>query len=179
MKATMLKKRDCINIKDLTDPIVLKRVIDTLLDPKNPDSNKIRKEVIKNISHIIKKDDAFITTIKGLVVDKAEDVTNDIVKETIEESKEYLTNALVNTINFQAQDYFDDKRKFVDNVLKKTINDCIRDILTETKKVIEKGNKKLKDNISDKKSTTIDVPLEHLSEVRNYVQFLSSQKQTK
>jgi len=171
-----MKREETVKIKDLTNPTILKRVIDTILDPKNPDSSKIRKEVIKNISHIIQKDDAFITTIKGLVIDNAEEVTREVVKDTIEESKEYLTNALVNTINFQSQDYFEDKKRFVEGVLKKTINNCIRDILSETKKIIEKGNKEIKDNCSGKKPVSIEVPLEHMNEVRNYVNFLSTQK---
>ena len=172
-----MKKEQSFKIKDLANPVIMKRVIDTILDPKNPDSNKVRKEIVKNIANIIQKDDAFLTTLKGLIIDKAEAVTSQVVSQTIEESKEYLTNALVNTINFQAQDYFAEKRRIVDNALKKTLNDCVKDILIDAKKLMDKNSKKLKPLENMSKTVAVQVPLECKEEAENYIQFLTSKKQ--
>ena len=167
----------------IKDPVILKNVIDMILDPKNPDSNKVRKEVIRNISNCIQKDDAFLTTVKGMVIENAEAITNDTVAKCLNESQEYLTNALVTTINLRCEDYFKENQRVITNVLKKTLDECIKDILKTAKQVTDKFEKKLakldSNEVLKNKSgeCTVSVPDKFKNEVENYVNFLKSKQE--
>lgn len=169
-----MKTKDKI-LEKINDPIVLKKVIDTILDPKNPDSNKIRKEVIKNISNCIQKDTAFLTTLKGIIIETADDVTHSVVQNSINEYKEQLTNALVTTINLQCQEYFSEQKRIIQNIIKKALNNTIKDIETETKKITDKHSKKLETNKKYKEwsdTVSMDIPVQHKEEMEKYLKYL-------
>jgi len=170
-----VKEQKLISDK-LQDPVMMKRIVDMVLDPKNPDSNKVRKEILKNISNCIQKDDAFLTVVKDYVIQAADAVTRDVVTNCINESNEYLTNALVTTINNQCQAYFETQKNAVTKILKKTVEDCVADILKATKEAISINQKKIADDKkkSSVQSVSVDVPLSHQKEVENYIKFLST-----
>lgn len=160
----------------LRDPILMKRIVDSILDPKNPDSNKIQKEIIKNISNCIVKDDAFLTTVKGMVIENAESVSNQIVTKCLNDSKEYLTNAMVSIVNMRCEEYLKEQKRVITNIIKKTIDNCVEDIIKTTKQNIDKNSKKLsKLNFNDTDcSDSISVPSKYKKQVEDYVDFLSS-----
>jgi hypothetical protein len=169
-----MKKIDDIMDK-IKDPVVLKKVIDTILDPKNPDSNKIRKEVIKNITNCIQKDTAFLTIVKGIIIENADNVTETVVKNVINEYKEQLTNALVTTINLQCQEYFNEQKKIVHNLIKTALNNSIKDIEAETKKLTDKHTQKLEKKPKDKlmsDSVSLEMPSMYKEEMEKYLKYL-------
>jgi predicted MPP superfamily phosphohydrolase len=169
-----MKKIDDI-VDKIKDPVVLKKVIDTILDPKNPDSNKIRKEVIKNITNCIQKDTAFLTIVKGIIIENADNVTETVVKNVINEYREQLTNALVTTINLQCQEYFNEQKKIVHNLIKKALNDSIKDIETETKKLTDKHSQRLEKKSKDKlmsDSVSLEMPSMYKEEMEKYLKYL-------
>jgi hypothetical protein len=162
-------------LEKINDPLVLKSVIDTILDPKNPDSKKIRKEVIKNISACIQKDTAFLTTLKGIIIETADDVTYKVVQNCINEYKEQLTNALVTTINLQCQEYFNEQKKIVHNLIKTALNNSIKDIESETKKLTDKHTQKLEKKPKDKlmsDSVSLEMPSMYKEEMEKYLKYL-------
>ena len=169
-----MKKKTTIE-EYLQDPIQLKMVIDTVMDPKNPDSEKVRKEIIKGIHNCIKKDEAFLTTIKGIIIDNGEAVTNKFVQDCMNEYKEKLTDALVATVNYQCQEFFEERKDIINKILKKTLQDCVQDIIKCTKEVTEKHSKKLK-KVQEKNTFSVDVPVEHKDEILNYINFLNQKK---
>lgn len=156
----------------INDPLVMKRIIDTILDPKNPDSNKINKEIIKNISNCIQKDDAFLTTLKGVVIESAANVTKQIVTKCLDDSKEYLTNALVTTVNLRTEEYFKEKQRIINNILKKCLDDCVQEIIKTTKQSTDKNNKKL--SCIKQGITSVNVPDKYKQQVEDYIGFLKS-----
>ena len=159
----------------LQDPITLKTVIDTVLDPKNPDSEKVKKEIIKGINNCIKKDEAFLTTIKGIIIDNGESITKKFVQDCMDEYKEKLTDALVATVNYQCQEFFNERKDIINKILKKTLQECVQDIITCTKEVTDKQTKKLK-KIQEKNTISLDIPVEHKDEIINYVNFVNQKK---
>ena len=161
----------------LRDPIVMKRVIDSILDPKNPDSNKIGKEIIKNISNCISKDDAFLTTVKGIVIENADRITDQIVTKCLNDSKEYLTNAMVSVVNMRCEEYLKEQKRIITNIIKKTVDNCVEEILKTTKQNIDKNTRKIeKLNLKDNDSDSINVPSKYKKQVEDYVDFLSTRK---
>lgn len=159
----------------INDPIVLKSVINTILDPKNPDSNKIRKEIIKNISTCIQKDTAFLTTLKGIIIETANEVTEKVVQNSINEYKEQLTNALVTTINLQCQEYFSEQKRIIQNIIKKALNNSIKDIETETKKLTDRHTQKMERSQKDKlmsDSVSLEMPSMYKEEMEKYLKYL-------
>lgn len=162
--------------EQIKDPIVMKRIIDSILDPKNPDSNKIEKEIIKNISNSITKDVAFLTTVKGIVIENADKITNQIVTKCLNDSKEYLTNAMVSIVNMRCEEYLKEQKRIISNIVKKTVDNCVEDIIKSTTQVIDKNSKKLS-KLDDKKESDIDnvnVPSKYKKQVEDYVEFLKS-----
>ena len=160
--------------EQLRDPILMKRIVDSILDPKNPDSNKINKEIIKNISVCISKDDTFLTTIKGMVIENADNVTNQIVTKCLNDSKEYLTNAMVSVVNMRCEEYLKEQRRVITNIIKKTIDNCVEDIIKTTKQNIDKNSKKLSNMDTDSISNHINVPSKYKKQVEDYMNFLIS-----
>ena len=156
----------------------MKRVIDSILDPKNPDSNKIQKEIIKNISNCISKDDAFLTTIKGIVIEKAESITDQIVTKCLNDSKEHLTNAMISVVNMRCEEYLKEQRRVITNIIKKTVDNCVEDIIKTTKQIIDKNNKRIsKLNLDNNtQSDSVNVPSKYKKQVEDYVDFLSSRE---
>ena len=160
----------------IKDPIVMKKIIDTILDPKNPDSNKINKEIIKNISNCISKDDAFLTTVKGMVIENNIQITEQIVKKCLDDSKEYLTNAMVSIINMRCEEYLKEQRRIITNVVKKTLDKCVEDIIKTTRQTIDKNKQRLT-KLEVKDTQTMDnvkVPIKYKKQIEDYVDFLSS-----
>jgi hypothetical protein len=156
---------------NVLDPVVMKKIIDMMLDAKNPDSNAIRKNVIKNITASIQKDTAFTTTLKGIIVEQADSVTATIVQKCIDEYREQLTNALVATINTQCEVYFDEQKKIIRDIIKKTLNNTINDIIAETKKLTDEHSKKLESKIKTD-FQSVKVPMEYVEEVKKYIGYL-------
>lgn len=156
----------------LTDPVFMKSIIETVMDPKNPDSGKLKKEILKNISNCIQKDDVFLTTIKGIVLENAENITKDIVTKTINGSSEYLTNALVASINVMCQDYFEEKKIGITNIINKTVNDCVSDIIQSYENNIDA----CKDKVESAKTPDVDIPNELKDDVLKYIEFLKFNK---
>lgn len=160
----------------IKDPIVMKKIIDTILDPKNPDSNKINKEIIKNICNCITKDDAFLTTVKGMVIENNVQVTKQIVTSCLDDSKEHLTNAMISIINMRCEEYLKEQRRIISNVVKKTLDKCVDDIIKSTKQIIDKNKQKLT-KLEVKDSPLMDnvkVPTKYKKQIEDYVEFLSS-----
>lgn len=160
--------------EQLRDPILMKRIVDSILDPKNPDSNKINKEIIKNISNCISKDDAFLTTVKGMVIENADNITNQIVTKCLNDSKEYLTNAMVSIVNIRCEEYLKEQRRIITNIVKKTIDNCVEDIIKTTKQNIDKNSKKLSKLNTNEQSNNINVPFKYKKQVEDYMNFLIS-----
>lgn len=168
-----MKKK--ITVQDITSPELLKSVVDTVLDPKNPDSNKVRKEVVKGINDCIKKDTAFLTTIKGIIIDNGERITQEFVNKCMDEYKEQLTNALVTTINIQCQDFFQERKDIINKILKETLETCVKEIIDATKTITDKNSKKLQ-KIQEKNTCTVDIPLQHKDEIINYINYINQKK---
>ena len=160
--------------EQLRDPILMKRIVDSILDPKNPDSNKINKEIIKNISNCISKDDAFLTTVKGMVIENADNITNQIVTKCLNDSKEYLTNAMVSIVNIRCEEYLKEQRRLITNIVKKTIDNCVEDIIRTTKQNIDKNSKKLSKLNTNEQSDNINVPSKYKKQIEDYMNFLIS-----
>ena len=160
--------------EQLRDPILMKRIVDSILDPKNPDSNKINKEIIKNISNCISKDDAFLTTVKGMVIENADNITNQIVTKCLNDSKEYLTNAMVSIVNIRCEEYLKEQRRVITNIVKKTIDNCVEDIIRTTKQNIDKNSKKLSKLNTNEQSDNINVPSKYKKQIEDYMNFLIS-----
>ncbi len=162
--------------EQIKDPIVMKRIIDSILDPKNPDSNKIEKEVVKNISNFITKDDAFLTSVKGIVIENADNITKQIVTKCLNDSKEYLTNAMVSIVNMRCEEYLKEQRRIITNIIKKTVDNCVEDIIQSTKQIVDKNSKRLSklDNKKESGIDNINVPSKYKKQVEDYVEFLCS-----
>lgn len=160
----------------IVDPILMKRIIDNILDPKNPDAGKIKKEIIKNISQCIQKDDAFLTTMKGMCIENSEKVSETIIQKSLDDSREYLINAIVTTINVRCQEFFEDKKKMVSEMLKEALNKSVDEISKFTEDVMKKTEEKLEtiNSKTNKNCVQIEIPSEHKDEILNYVNFLSS-----
>jgi len=160
----------------IKDPIVMKKIIDTILDPKNPDSNKINKEIIKNIASCISKDDAFLTTVKGMVIENATEITKQTVTKCMDDSKEYLTNAMVSVINMRCEEYLKEQRRIISNAVRKTLDKCVDEIIKTTRQSIDKNSKKLQ--IKEKLTSeipgmvAINVPSNYKNQVLDYVSYL-------
>lgn len=165
-----MKKKN-VEIEDLTDPTILIKIINTIMDPKNPDSNKIKNEIVKNVASIIKKDDAFLTTIKGMVISRAEEITQKLVQSTMDECREQLTDALTVTINAHCEEFFTEKRSIIEKILKQKLEKCVQEIIESTKKLIDISNKKL-DTVKTE-NVSISVPLQHKEKIEEYIEFLT------
>lgn len=175
MKVTNMKTKKEITIEDLKNPILIKNAIDTVLDPKNPDSNKLRKEIIKSINSEIKKDTAFLTTVKGQIVENGENITREFVEACMDEYKEQLTNALTTTINIQCQEFFNERKEIINKILKKTLDECVQDILNAAKEVTEKHAKKIKTEQA-KNVCNLEIPMQHRDEMINYLNYLNNKR---
>ncbi len=169
-----MNKKDIQKIKqDSMSPVVMKKIVDAILDPKNPDSESVKKNVIKAIADAVKKDNAFMTTIKGICIEKGEEVTTHVVHQSINDSRDQLTNALVTTINMQCQDYFEEQKGIIHKVVKQTLDKCVQEIIKDTKALIDTNSKKLEES-AKKTESLVSVPVEYKEDVKRYVEFLRS-----
>lgn len=162
--------------EQIKDPVVMKKIIDTILDPKNPDSNKINKEIIKNITNCISKDDAFLTTVKGMVIESNAQVTKQLVQKILDESKEYLTNAMVSIINMRCEEYLKQQRRIVTNAIRTALDKCVDEIIKTTKQSVDKSKQKIsKIQLNDNPlMDNVKVPVKYKKQIEDYVDFLSS-----
>lgn len=183
-----ISKTDSIVVKYIIDamaknPLVFIPIIQTILDPKNPDSSKLRDNVVKSITTALIGDkqlkklcfDRILENIQTCTDQEIFKIVNDQRLTLEKDSKEFITNIQRQTTVTLCEKYFESKKKIIDEIF----NDYFKELSKAISENVEALNKKTKQVLiekSDENSVNIKVPNSMKGKVVEYVKFLESQQ---
>jgi len=164
------------------NPMAFIPVIQTMLDPHNPDSDKLHELIAKSIAKALVSN----VEIKNLCLNRIlENIQHCTDKEifkivndqriTLEkDSKEFIKSIQERTTVTLCEKYFETQREKIDEIFK----DYFKTITASVQAHIEALDNKTQEIVvknSDKNSVTVQIPNKMKDKVIEYVKFLDSQ----
>lgn len=183
-----ISKTDSIVVKYIIDamaknPLVFIPIIQTIMDPKNPDSQKLKDSVVKSITNALIGDkqlkkmcyERILENIQHCTDEEIFKIVNDQRLSLEADSKEFITNIQRQTTISLCEKYFETKKKMIDDVF----NDYFKEIsktITEHIEALNKDTKKILIEKSDENSVNVKVPNSMKNKVVEYMKFLETQQ---
>lgn len=159
-------------------PLFMIPVIQTIMDPSNPDSKSLKDTVIKSILEAVKKDKRFMKMVKMMIIDNADNITRQSIAKTFMDKEGEISKAIRTTIDDRCTKFIDAKIKGIDTIfdeyfvkLRETIDAKIEEAQNKTIEYIKEQQDKLTPSDGE---DVIRVPNDISSEVKKYVEFLKN-----
>ena len=165
------------------NPMAFIPVIETMLDPKNPDTNKLHELIADSIAKaVVTKNDIKNLCLKRILenIEHCTDkeifkIVNDQRVTLEKDSREFIKNIQEKTTVTLCEKYFESQRKKLDTIFEDYFKELTKSIVG----YIETLNSRTQDVIvkeSSKNSVSIEVPNSMKNKVVEYVKFLQSKE---
>lgn len=183
-----ISKTDSVVVKYIIsamakNPLVFIPIIQTIMDPKNPDSPKLRDQIVKSITSAIVGDkqlkklclDRILENIQTCTDQEIFNIVNDQRLQLEEDSKKFIESIQKQTTVTLCEKYFKTKKEIIDKIF----DDYFKELSKSIADNVEALNKRTKDVLiekSDENSVNIKVPNSMKNKVIEYVKFLETQQ---
>lgn len=161
------------------DPIFMVSVIETILDPKNPDSQPVRKQIIKLLSDQILKDEKYIDEIKQCIRNNINLVIENLLNDIFEKNNDFVKQKLNDSITLKCNSFINSKMEFMNKLfddyfcnLKSLVENKLSDAEKETAVEIKKDSQ----DGDSKNYQLMSVPDSIKDDVEKYIEFLKYKK---
>ena len=161
------------------DPIFMVSVIETIMDPKNPDSQMIRKEIIKVLSDELLRDEKYIEDIKETIKNNINVVIDNLLLSIFTQNEDYVKQKINESITAKFNDFINSKMDFMKKLfddyfsnLKNLVENKLNDAEKETSDKIRKDDSE----IDNKNCQLVSIPDSIKEDVQKYIDFLKFKK---
>ena len=161
------------------NPLAFIPIIQTIMDPKNPDSDRLTREISKSLTDACITDKEFKQRVGQQILDMINQTTSEQVIGIVnqqrlslsKDSKKYLEHIARETMVSICEKYFEIKKKEIDKIFNDYFKELKNYIETQIDKTHEKVQKEIKES-REKNTVSVEIPADIKDDILKYALFL-------